>query len=186
MALVFRDEKGENLTPAEVDENFRTLKAITDNLEEEISAPIVIDSVESLSAALSQKIEANEKGAANGVATLNSEGKVAETALNADRLGGVTLGDINAAIAQKLDVHAEAEYYTGGDLFAYDEAGAYFIENVSGLANSPLTEGVTGEAIMVLCKRGDTKVIEFHHNTGSYVAFKPSAGAYGTWLKTTP
>ncbi|MFA9212470.1 MAG: hypothetical protein ACEQSR_01300 [Candidatus Methylacidiphilales bacterium] len=49
-----------------------------------------ISSIDGLATALSQKIETDEKGVANGVATLNSEGKVVEVALNSEKVGSLS------------------------------------------------------------------------------------------------
>lgn len=52
--------------------------------------------VEAIEAALSGKIASTQKAAANGVASLNSDSKVVQTALNSERLNGKTEAELSS------------------------------------------------------------------------------------------
>jgi hypothetical protein len=79
MAIVYWEDKGEQLEPLEVDENFRELETKSDQLREDVDL----------------KLLASEKGAAGGVASLNNLLKVIETCLNSEKLDGKTFAQIS-------------------------------------------------------------------------------------------
>lgn len=78
MAIVYWEEKGTELTPLEVDENFHDLDERATQLRTDVDL----------------KADATLMAQPEGIATLNNVSKVIQTALNSDKLDGKTFAQI--------------------------------------------------------------------------------------------
>ena len=113
---------------------------------------------------LADKVDNDKLASNNGIATLNNVGKVIQTALNADKLNGLTLAQIRGLEAIVLDNDA--------DLFQLDTSGNYFVQDAGDLYNPPAgTEGGT-EAWITCTVSGLSRMLEFRSSRGTWRCFK--------------
>jgi hypothetical protein len=106
MAIVYRDENGENLTPQQVDANFRTLEDRQTELTEELAnkASLDVDGKVTQTALNSDKwggyTYAQKAAQPLGLATLGSDGKIPASQLPAIALTSIqTVSDVAAMLA---------------------------------------------------------------------------------------
>lgn len=162
MAITYRDDKGENLTPAEVDTNFRTLKEITDEL---------ISNLTELSAALDDK--------------LNSDGTAADSnMLNGNTLSEI-LGIVNGLLNLKVDKNADCDLLPDSsfDLLTLSLSGDYFIPELEEITSHPLDSGATGEAWVTFKTYQDAAIMEFTKGEKKWYNFKTNtSGTYHGWV----
>lgn len=122
--------------------------------------------------ALANKLNSNEKGAVNGIPTLNNEQKVVETALNSDKVGGKTLAEITTdrdnAIEQAVD-EAMGDLPTSAQPLFVD---TYFDEE--GFWGNPDPDVLNADNIIVMWL---VRNYSGHDNNGKWIRLNDPANA---------
>lgn len=131
--------------------------------------------VAELLSSLAAKIDNDKLASNNGIATLNNVGKVIQTALNADKLNGLTLAQILGldCIVLENDI----------DLFEISTASDYFIQDCGDTRNLPSGIEPGTEAFITCRTYGDSAMLEFKHVSGTWRSFKSAVDTtYSAWI----
>ena len=123
---------------------------------------------------LAGKISSEAKGANNGVASLDNNGKVVQTALNSEKLDGKTYAELLEPTTLDSDTNIKTIFQNGD----------YFLANAIDAAGFPSEFDKTKAAFISCRKVGTSAILQIKSESGFYSCFRAAGAAeYSNWIE---